>query len=54
MLVTTSVHYENVIGWKKVRAYLRGIWYDANESLNLTSLIRQIWILMKLKLLEKY
>lgn len=45
MFVTTCVHYENVTGNKKFRAYLRGI---ANV------IIRQTWILLQLNLLETF
>lgn len=48
--VTSSVYNESAIGWEKVKAHLKGIWHDSNQSLDLAKLHQEIIEMRKAKL----
>ena len=40
--VTSKIYNESQLGWDRVRSHLQGVWHDANMSLDLIQLHREI------------
>lgn len=44
------MYNESATGWKRVKAHLKGIWHDSNESLDLAKLYQEIIEMKRAKL----
>ena len=40
--VTANEHKDSIHGWDKIRSHVKGIWYNANVSLDLLELHKEI------------